>query len=84
MIEAFGGNIIAQRVGEDNKNSSGVVKTSSNKEKPLEVVVIKSNVDKVGIGDKFLIARYSGTEIEHGSTDYIVITEDDIIARGSK
>jgi len=81
VIRAYGGNIIAKRVGLDNKNSAGVVKTSSNKEKPLEIVVIDSNVVDILPGDRFLIARYSGTEIEHDGTDYIVVTKDDIIAR---
>ncbi len=84
MIEAFRDNIIAQRVGSDNKNSSGVVKTSSNKEKPLLVVIKHSIADDVKEGDLFLIARYAGTEIEHDNEDLIVITADDIIAKVSK
>lgn len=84
VIKAYGGNIIAKRVGLDNKNSAGVVKTSSNKEKPLEVLVVDSNVYNISSGDRFLIARYSGIEIEHDGTDYIIIVEDDIIARLSE
>jgi chaperonin GroES len=81
MIQAFKENIIAQRVGQDNKNSSGVIKTSSNKEKPLLVTITHSLVVDINVGDKFLIARYSGTEIEYENEDYIVITPDDIIAK---
>ena len=84
MIKAYGGNIIAQRVGSDNRNSAGVIKTSANKEKPLEVSIVDSTVEDVNKGDCFLIARYSGTEIAHDDTDYIVITKDDIIARVSE
>ncbi len=84
MIKAFRTNILAKRVGVDNKNSAGVVKTSSNKEKPLTVVIVDSEVDNVPKDEKYLIARYSGTEIEYDGEDFIVITEDDIIARVSK
>ena len=81
MIKSFGENIIARRIGVDNKNSAGVVKTSSNKEKPLTVEILSCGVDGVKEGDKFLIARYAGTELEYENKDYIVITTDDIIAR---
>lgn len=80
MIVAFGMNIITKRLGENNKNSSGVVKTSSNKEKPLTVEVIDSKVEGIENGDLFLIARYSGMEVEHNNDEFVIITEDDIIA----
>jgi len=81
MLKAFGKNIIAKRIGVDNKNASGVIKTSSNKEKPLEVEIVETNVVGTIEGKRYLIARYSGTEIEYNGEDFIIITEDDIIAR---
>ena len=83
MLKAYGENIIVKRLGSDKKNSSGVVKTSSNKEKPLEVVVEKSLVTKAPEGKHFLIARYSGMEIDHEGESLLIITTDDIIAEVS-
>ena len=80
MIMAYGGNIIAKRIGENNKNSSGVIKTSSNKEKPLKVEVIDSKVVDIEKGNAYLIARYSGMEIEHEGEEFVIISKDDIIA----
>jgi len=81
MLKAFGENIIAKRIGTENKNASGVIRTSSNKEKPLEIEVVATNVDDVVKGKRYLIARYSGTEIEYEGEQFIIITTDDIIAR---
>lgn len=81
MLKAFGENIIAKRIGVDNRNSSGVIKTSSNKEKPLEIEIVETNVTGTNEGGRYLIARYSGTEISYSGEEFIVITADDIIAR---
>jgi len=81
MIKAFEDKILAKRVGEDNLTSKGVVKTSTNKEKPLKVVIIDSAVSEVVKGDTFLIARFSGMEFEFENEEYLTIGIDDIIAR---
>ena len=84
MIVPYGDKIIVKRVGEENKSSLGVVKTSSNKEKPLTVSIYRSAIDGLNENELLLIARYSGMEFEYNGVDLIAITEDDIIAKVKK
>jgi chaperonin GroES len=38
-------------------------------------------VPSVAVGDKVLYGKYSGTEIKYGGIDYLIVREDDILAK---
>ena len=81
-ILPYGEKILVRRLGEDKITSKGVVRSSSNKEKPLTVVVYgKQNIEGLSDGDKLLIARYSGMEFTYNDIHLLSIHEEDIIAR---
>ncbi|MDD5305345.1 MAG: co-chaperone GroES [Elusimicrobia bacterium] len=69
----------------------GIIIPETAKEKPQEGIVEACGKGKltesgkllamtVGPGDKVLFAKYSGTEIRIGEQDYLILTQDDIIA----
>ena len=88
MIEPVGRRVLVQRLEEEEKKKSGIIVPDTAKEKPQEGVV--KNVAKVGKdddplpvkkGDKILFGKYSGTEIEYDGEEYLILSEDDILAK---
>ncbi len=81
MIEAFNNSIICKRIGSDLKTEGGVLRTSSEKERPLKVEILSSTHESVRVGEKFILARYSGMEFPDGEEDLLFITIDDIVGK---
>jgi co-chaperonin GroES (HSP10) len=81
MIEMYGERVICKRVGSNRETSSGVIKTSSNKEKPLIVKVVSSGISDIVEGEELLVARYSGMEIEFKGDDFVILEKSDILGK---
>ena len=68
----------------------GIILTGSAKEKPdvYEVVAVGpggmidgKEVNMVlGVGDRVIVGKYSGTEVKLDGCEYIIVKEDDILA----
>ncbi len=89
----LGDRILVKRSEEDEqKTSGGIIIPDTAKEKPQEgeVVAVGSGrlldngerqpVD-VAIGDLVLFAKYGGTEVTYDSHEYLILREDDILAK---
>ena len=83
--------ILAKRLEKEEKTSGGLIIPDNAKEKPLEALVVAVGSGKrldngemlppsVKTGDKVLIGRYSGSEVEIDGKDHIILREDDILA----
>ncbi len=69
---------------------SGIILTASAKEKPqvAEVLAVGPGAMKDGvlvpmtvkIGDKVITSKYSGTELKLDGEEYIIVSEEDILA----
>lgn len=81
MIVAFNNSIICKRVGNDLQTEGGALRTSSEKERPLQVEVVSSTHEAVQPGENFILARYSGMEFADGKDDLLFITIDDIVGK---
>jgi chaperonin GroES len=89
MIEPVGRRVLVKRTEEEEeKKKGGIIVPDTAKEKPQEGVV--KNVAKVGKGDdplpvkkgdRILFGKYSGTEIEYEGEEYLILSEDDILAK---
>ena len=74
----------------EEKTKSGLYLTSAAQEKPAQCVVVAvgpgGNVDgkevkmQVKVGDKVLLAKYSGTEVKVDDKEYTIIRQSDILA----
>ena len=70
---------------------SGIILASSAQEKPQiaevievgpgEVIDGKNEVMNVKKGDNVIVSKYSGTEVKYEGTDYIIVKQDDILAK---
>lgn len=90
-IRPLGDKIIIKRLDAEEKTASGIFLPESAKEKPQQAKVIAlgdgretgsgKRVDfSVKKGDTVLINKWGGSEIKVDGKDYIVVSEDDLLA----
>lgn len=83
--------VVIKRTEEEKMSAGGIVIPDSATEKPIrgEVVAVGEGkaldngsvrAPKVKAGDQVLFGKYSGTEVKHDGTEYLVVREDDILA----
>ena len=74
------------------KTASGIIIPDTAKEKPQEGEVVAVGPGKtldngeikapaVAVGDKVLYGKYAGTEVKYGGGEYLIVREDDILAK---
>lgn len=89
-IRPLADNVVLKPVEAQETTKSGIVLASTVKEKPqiAEVVAVGpgGTVDGkevkmyVNVGDKVVVAKYSGTEIKLDSQEYTIIRQSEILA----
>jgi chaperonin GroES len=83
--------LIVERLEEDEKTAGGIIIPDSAKEKPQQGRVAaagagrrdeKGNLVSMEVqeGDRVLFSKYSGTDIKLDGDDYLIISEDDVLA----
>ena len=82
--------IVVRRIEEQETARNGIVIPDSAKEKPHEAEVMAVGSGKrredgslaaldVKVGDRILLAKYSGTETKLDGTEYIIVREDEVL-----
>ena len=89
-IKPLADNVVIKATEAEETTKSGIVLTSAAKEKPqiAEVVAVgpgdlvdgKEIKMTVNVGDKVIIAKYSGTEIKFDGEEYTILRQSDILA----
>jgi chaperonin GroES len=91
-IHPLGGNILVEPIAEESKTKSGIVLPDTvDKEKPQKGKVIALGTGKitkdgkkipfnVKVGDSIIFKKYSPDEIEIDKREYLIMSEDDILA----
>ncbi len=83
--------IIVERASAGEQKQGSIIIPDSAKEKPQQATVISvgpGKLDKDGkrqpldvkAGDKVLIGKYSGSEVSVDGNDYVILTEDEVLA----
>jgi chaperonin GroES len=84
--------ILVKRIEEGEQKIGGIIIPDTAKEKPQEGEVIavgggrvlengERQAPDVNVGDKILFGKYSGTEVKYGDEEYLIMREDDILAK---
>jgi chaperonin GroES len=84
--------VVIEPLEAEEKTQGGIVLPDSAKEKPTKGKVISVGEGKlldngkraellVKKGDKVLYGKYAGTEISVGGKDYLILKENDILAK---
>ena len=89
-IETLGRPSVVKMVEAEETTKSGIILTASAKEKPqvAEVIAVGPGAEKDGkmipmsvkVGDRVITSKYSGTEIKIDETEYIIVSQNDILA----
>jgi chaperonin GroES len=90
-VRPLGDKILVQRLEADDKTTSGIFLPESAKEKPQEAKIVAVGDGKlldsgeradfqVKPGDTVLLGKWGGTDISFDGEDYLIITEDDVLA----
>ncbi len=89
-IQPLGDRVLVEPLEAEEKTSGGIVIPDTAKEKQQKGKVIaigKGRVSEEGkltplevkVNDHVLFGRYAGSEVKIGTTDYLIIKEDDIL-----
>ena len=85
-IKPLGDKVVIKPAQAEEKTASGIIIPDTAKEKPQQGVVVavpaesKENPITVKVGDKVLYGKYAGTEITVDGSDYLIMSEKDILA----
>ena len=82
--------ILVRRVDADEQVKGGIIIPDTAKETPQEAEVVAVGPGKrnkngdviapaVKSGEKILIGKYAGTEIEVDGNEYVIVNEDDVL-----
>ena len=89
-VKPLGDRVVIKNVEAEETTKSGLLLTSSAKEKPQMAVVLAvgpgGNVDgkdivmNVTVGQKVIYSKYAGTECKLEGEEYIIVRQSDILA----
>lgn len=85
-IEPMGARVLVRPLEKETMTKSGLVLPETAKEKPQQGVIealgtAEEMTTALAVGDTVLYAKYTGTEIEIEGTKYLVLEENDVLAR---
>lgn len=83
--------IVVERLEADDKTAGGIIIPDAAKEKPKQGKILSLGEGKhldngnrapfqVKVGDRVLFTSYAGSEVTVDGKEYLVMTEDDILA----
>ena len=90
-IEPLSDRIVVKRLEAEEVTAGGIVLPETAKEKPKEGKIISVGPGKVldsgersqvqvKEGDRVIFASYAGTEVEVDGEEYLIMSEDDVLA----
>ena len=94
-LTPLGDRILIKRLEDDEETTSGgIIIPDTAKEKPQEGEVMAVGKGRlldngshqpidVEVGNKILFGKYSGTEVKYEGVEYLILREDDILAKMS-
>lgn len=89
-IKPLGTRVVIKRVEAEEKTQGGIILAAQAKEQPLmaEVVAVGPGTAdekmQLAVGDKVIFAKYGGTEIKFEGEDYIIMKQEEILAKIEK
>ena len=91
MIQPLHDKVVIQRLEEKEQVQGGIIIPDTAKEKPLQGKVIAIGKGKVlpdgrrrkmsvAEGNRILFTKYAGNEVEMSDQEYLILSEDEILA----
>ncbi|MFO7980877.1 MAG: co-chaperone GroES [Candidatus Aminicenantes bacterium] len=83
--------VLLKRLEEKKKKKGGIIIPDTAKEKPLEAEVVEVGKGRlegdkvvpleVKKGDRVLVGKFSGTEVNIDDVEYVIVREEEILAK---
>jgi chaperonin GroES len=83
-LQPMHGRILVEPFEAKDKTSGGIYIPDTAKEKLQEgevIAVAEDATDEVAVGDHVLYKEFAGTEVKIEGEDYILLTDDDLLAK---
>ena len=86
-IKPLADRVLVEPLEAETKTASGIIIPDTAKEKPQKGNIVsvgpgtKDNPVTLKVGDDVLYGKYSGTELQHDGGDYLIMKENDILAK---
>lgn len=91
MIKPLGDRVVIRVLEQEEKTAGGIFLPDTAKEKPSQGEVVAVGSGKVqengtriplevSVGDKIIFSKYAGTEVKVEGTEYLIVSERDILA----
>ena len=83
-LQPINGRILVKPLEAKDKTSGGIYLPDTAKEKLQEgevIAVAEDATDEVAVGDHIIYKELTGTEVKIEGQDYILFTEDDLLAK---
>ena len=91
MIKPLGDRVVIRVLEQEEKTAGGIFLPDTAKEKPSQGEVMAVGSGKVqengmriplevSVGDKIIFSKYAGTEVKVEGTEYLIVSERDILA----
>ena len=90
MIKPLADRVLVKMKESEETTKSGIILASSAKEKPQIATVIEvgpgrmidGKIEEIAVkkGDDVVVSKYAGTEVKFEGENYIIVSEDDILA----
>ena len=90
-VKPLADRIVVKRLEAEQKTKGGIVLPDTAKEKPKQGKVVavgegktldsgEKQAPQVKVGDKVIFSSYAGTEVTVGGTEYLIMSESEILA----
>ena len=90
-VRPLGDRILVKRIEAEEKTKGGIVLPDAAKEKPKEGIVVALGQGKLldsgergamqlKVDDRVLFTSYAGTEVKIDGNEYLIMSEDDVLA----
>jgi chaperonin GroES len=90
-LKPLGDRVVVEHVEQTDKSAGGIYLPDTAKEKPQEGIVRAVGTGRVNddgktlpmtvkVGDRIIYSKYSGSEIKVDGTEYLIISEKDVLA----
>lgn len=90
-LKPLGDRLVVKPATREETTASGIVLPDTAKEKPQRGTIVAAGEGRrdddgdridmdVKVGDEVLFAKYAGTEFKYEDTDYLILSEKDVLA----
>jgi chaperonin GroES len=83
-LQPMKGRILVKPFKAEEKTSGGIYLPDTAKEKLREgevIAIAEDATDEVAVGDHIIYKEFGGTEVKFDMEDYILLNEDDLLAK---